>query len=93
MNMEQKAVSRLVRKIGRLTDINDHAGAIIALGVTLPDAEDETKRLRKVKREHIKIGHLIDGLRQERELLYCAIMAKAKLFFTADEYRQIYAAF
>lgn len=85
-------LDRAISKIEKMTDWNDHAGAIKAGYKLLGDKKGE-KILDLISKLHMEIGHMPDELMTLRSYYYKDMMEKAKKKFSPEDYEKFHGSF
>jgi len=87
---------KMIRSIARMTDQNDHGGAIQS-GLKLLGSDKLIKGLLKdledIMDEHEKLGHMPTGLISDRREIYTKMMSIAKKRLNPDRYKRFHNAF
>lgn len=85
------ALDKGVRRIARLTDINDH-GKSLAEAAKLVGRDDLAKEAMEIRAAHTKLGHLSSELSNKRRVVYDKTIAHAKKVLSAEDYKKLYGA-
>lgn len=92
INLNEKVTNAVIRRIAKLTDRNDHNGAMLvaltALGMTW-----QHKAMEHVTAIHKIMGHMPPELTKYRKSLYDEMMHFAKRGMSKEEYKEFYNAF
>jgi hypothetical protein len=91
-----KEFDQKVKKIEKMTDRNDHAGAILA-GLNLLGNDDpvdtEVKKIQTIMAKHEQMGHMPAGLSEDRYKIYEKMMKFAKGRLSKEQYKKFHNAF
>jgi len=82
----------VVRNIAKMTDENDHMGALVA-GAKMLVLKGLEKKLTLVGQLQALEGHIPSGLKAYRDSLYDTLMAEAKRLLSDEEYKKFYGAY
>jgi hypothetical protein len=77
---EQKKFMRAVKRATRYTDENFHTKALITIAKAV-EYDEAVEQLERLHKEHIKAGHLTDGLRDIRNTVDKLVDARVMLKF------------
>lgn len=83
---------KVVAKIARLTNSNNHTDAII-LGTMLLGQDKLEKEARQIKIEQDKLGYLSQELSEQRTVIYKKMMDYAMRYRSPKQYSKFHSAF
>ncbi len=85
-----------IRAIAQLTDNNDHGGAIV-VGLTLLGTDklvkDLLKKTETIMDKHDKLGHMDQGMTNDRMAIYKKMMSIAKKRMDSKTFNAFHGAF
>lgn len=83
---------KVLKNIARMTDNNNHGGAIVA-GCLMLGLDDLAKEAKKICREHENTGYLTMELSTKRHKVYQQMMDHAKKTLSDADYKKFYGSY
>lgn len=90
--MKQLTIDGLIRRVGRLTQNNDHNESVMELAKFLNE-QDAIDKMESIIKRHERLGHMPYELIQERMRIMGELMKKVELTYGYEIKKKLYSKF